>query len=50
MAGCTTNPVALAFAATSTEAEAVTLAYATVYPLTMVLRVLSTQLFVLLLM
>jgi AspT/YidE/YbjL antiporter-like protein len=50
MAGCTTNPVALAFAATSTQAEAVTLAYATVYPLTMVLRVLSTQLFVLLLM
>jgi AspT/YidE/YbjL antiporter-like protein len=50
MAGCTTNPAALAFAATSTRSEATTLAYATVYPLTMVLRVLATQLFVLLLM
>ncbi|MFB3880733.1 MAG: hypothetical protein ACE149_05690 [Armatimonadota bacterium] len=49
MAGCTTNPAALAFAATSTRSEAPTLTYATVYPLTMVLRVLSTQVFVLLL-
>jgi AspT/YidE/YbjL antiporter-like protein len=50
MAGCTTNPAALAFAATSTRSEATTLTYATVYPLTMVVRVLATQLFVLLLM
>jgi AspT/YidE/YbjL antiporter-like protein len=50
LAGSETNPAALAFGATHTHSDEVTLAYATVYPLTMVLRVLATQVFVLLLM
>jgi AspT/YidE/YbjL antiporter-like protein len=50
IAGCSTNPASLAFAASTTRSEATTVVYATVYPLVMVLRVLSTQLFVLLLM
>jgi AspT/YidE/YbjL antiporter-like protein len=50
LAGSETNPAALAFGATHKPSEEITLAYATVYPLTMVLRVLATQVFVLLLM
>ncbi len=50
MAGSMTDPAALAFSWSVTKSDATTMTYATVYPLTMVLRVLSTQVFVLLLM
>jgi len=50
LAGSMTDPAALAFATTSTRSEATIITYATVYPLTMVLRLLSTQIFVLVLM
>ena len=43
LAGSTTNPPALAFAANLTGSDTPTLAYATVYPLTMVLRILCSQ-------
>jgi putative transport protein len=49
MAGSMTDPAALAFSWSVTKSDATMMAYATVYPLTMVLRVLSTQVFVLLL-
>ncbi len=49
LAGCSTNPASLAFAAAATRSDAPTTTYAMVYPLTMVLRVLATQIFVLLL-
>jgi putative transport protein len=45
-----TDPPALAFAGAITGSEAPSVAYATVYPLTMVLRVLLAQLMVLLFM
>jgi putative transport protein len=45
-----TDPPALAFAGAVTKSEAPSVAYATVYPLTMFLRVLSTQAVVLLIM
>ena len=47
LAGSMTDPPALSFASSVTGSEAPSLAYATVYPLTMILRVLSTQLLVL---
>ena len=47
LAGSTTDPPALSFAGSVTGSEAPSLAYATVYPLTMILRVLSAQLLVL---
>lgn len=50
LSGSTTNPAALAFGLAHVKSNEVTLTYATIYPLTMVLRVLATQLFVLLLM
>jgi len=50
MAGSMTDPPALAFAWSSTQSAKTTVAYATVYPLTMVMRIMSTQLIVLLLM
>ena len=50
LAGSMTDPPALAFAGSFTRSEAPSVAYATVYPLTMILRVLSAQLMVLLLM
>jgi len=50
MAGSMTDPPALAFATASARSEATTVAYATVYPLTMVLRILSTQVMVLVMM
>lgn len=50
LAGSMTDPPALAFAGTVTNSEAPTVAYATVYPLTMILRILSAQILVLLLM
>lgn len=50
MAGSMTDPPALAFAGAVTKSEAPSVAYATVYPLTMFLRVLSTQAMVLMIM
>jgi putative transport protein len=43
LAGSTTNPPALAFATNLTGSDAPTVAYATVYPLTMLLRILCAQ-------
>ena len=43
LAGSMTDPPALAFANTQTESELPAIAYATVIPLTMILRVLATQ-------
>ncbi|MBI5094453.1 MAG: putative transporter [Candidatus Hydrogenedentes bacterium] len=50
LAGSMTDPPALAFACTANDSEAPMVAYATVYPLTMILRVISAQIMVLLLM
>jgi putative transport protein len=50
LAGSMTDPPALAFASTVTGSDGPTIAYATVYPLTMILRILTAQLLVLLLM
>jgi putative transport protein len=50
LAGSMTDPPALAFATNVTGSDAPTVSYATVYPLTMILRVLSAQLMVLLFM
>jgi putative transport protein len=47
IAGSMTDPPALAFAQTVTGSEATSVAYATVYPLTMILRVFAAQLLVL---
>jgi putative transport protein len=47
LAGSMTDPPALSFATAVSGSEAPSLAYATVYPLTMILRVLSAQLLVL---
>jgi len=47
LAGSMTDPPALSFATTVSGSEAPSVAYATVYPLTMILRVLSAQLLVL---
>ena len=47
LAGSMTDPPALSFATGVTGSEAPSVAYATVYPLTMILRVLSAQLLVL---
>jgi putative transport protein len=49
MSGAMTNPPALAYANTLQTSEAQALAYATVYPLAMFLRVLSPQILILLL-
>jgi putative transport protein len=46
LAGSMTDPPALSFAAAVSGSEAPSVAYATVYPLTMILRVLSAQLLV----
>lgn len=46
LAGAMTDPPALAFANTYMNSELPALSYATVYPLTMLLRVLSTQILV----
>jgi putative transport protein len=43
LAGSMTNPPALAFASNLTGSDAPTVAYATVYPLTTLLRILSAQ-------
>lgn len=47
LAGSMTDPPALAFAQNITGSDAATVSYATVYPLTMLLRVFSTQIIVL---
>ena len=49
LAGSMTDPPALAFATHITDSDAPGVAYATVYPLVMLLRVLSAQVLVLLL-
>jgi putative transport protein len=46
LAGSMTDPPALSFANTLADSEAQSLAYATVYPFTMILRILSAQLLV----
>jgi len=48
LAGSMTDPPALAFANSITQSEAPAVAYATVYPLVMFLRILSAQLLVML--
>jgi putative transport protein len=50
LAGSMTDPPALAFANAMTGSDAPSISYATVYPLTMLLRVLAAQLLVLLFM
>ena len=50
LAGSMTDPPALAFATTMTGSEAPSVAYASVYPLTMILRVLCAQLMIVLFM
>lgn len=50
LAGSMTDPPALAFACAANGSDAPILAYATVYPLTMILRVLCAQLLILLFM
>jgi putative transport protein len=49
LAGSMTDPPALAFASNISRSDAPIVSYATVYPLTMVLRILSAQILVLLL-
>ena len=50
LAGSTTDPPALAFANGLSGSDAPSVAYATVYPLTMLLRVLIAQVIVLILL
>lgn len=50
VAGSMTDPPALAFANLITQSEGVAIAYATVYPLTMILRIFTAQLLILTLM
>jgi uncharacterized transporter YbjL len=49
LAGSMTDPPALAFASNISHSDAPMVSYATVYPLTMLLRILSAQTLVLLL-
>lgn len=49
MAGATTDPPALAYAATLSEKNSSSVAYSTVYPLAMFLRILTGQLLLVLL-
>jgi putative transport protein len=46
IAGSMTDPPALAFANSLTNSEIPSVAYATVYPLTMILRILAAQLII----
>jgi len=48
LAGSMTDPPALAFANSFSNSSAVSIAYATVYPLVMILRIISAQLIILL--
>ncbi|MFW5444335.1 MAG: hypothetical protein ACKE51_08530 [Methylococcaceae bacterium] len=47
LAGSMTDPPALAFANSLSNSSAVSIAYATVYPLVMILRIISAQLIIL---
>ncbi len=47
LAGSMTDPPALAFSGTLTKSQATNVAYATVYPLTMILRIVAAQILVL---
>ncbi len=47
LAGSTTNPPALAYSNDLTSCDAPAVGYATVYPLTMFLRVLTAQILIL---
>jgi putative transport protein len=49
IAGSMTDPPALAFAASISKSDAPSVAYATVYPLTMLLRILGAQILALIL-
>lgn len=49
LAGATTDPPALAFANSQADSEAVNIGYVSVYPLTMLLRILSAQILAILL-
>jgi putative transport protein len=46
LAGSTTDPPALVFASSLCKSEAPAVAYATVYPLTMLLRIITAQVLV----
>lgn len=48
LSGSMTDPPALAFANSMTQSDSCAISYATVYPLTMFLRVIGTQIFILL--
>lgn len=50
LAGASTDPPALAFATRMTNSDIPSVTYATVYPLTMILRIVAAQLLILLLM
>jgi putative transport protein len=50
LAGSMTDPPALAFASSIAGSDAPTLGYATVYPLTTLLRILSAQILAILLL
>jgi putative transport protein len=50
LAGAMTDPPALAFANSQAESDAVNVGYASVYPLTMLLRILSGQVLAILLL
>ena len=50
LAGATTDPPALAFSNSQADSEAVNIGYASVYPLTMLLRILSGQVLAILLL
>ncbi len=50
LSGSMTDPPALAFATTITQSDAPSIAYATVYPLTMLLRVVIAQLIIVMLL
>ena len=49
LAGASTDPPALAFANQMARSEVANVTYATVYPLTMILRIIAAQLLILLL-
>ena len=47
LSGASTNPPALAYCSEQTQTDAPSVGYATVYPLSMFLRVLAAQLLIL---
>ncbi|MBP5318975.1 MAG: putative transporter [Paludibacteraceae bacterium] len=47
IAGCTTNPPALAYAGSISQTDAPAVTYSTVYPLSMFLRIISAQILIL---